>query len=346
MPKLNINLFLDDEYDDVRQIVKPKRRLAKSKASHRPKGTTQQIVAELAAQSDEIETHNFTYRASRHERAWMMDSLGGFYEQQWFDDVLRLVKGGKEASVYQCLGNATSGARFLAAKIYRPRMFRNLRKDHLYREGRSNLDSDGNEITEDGMLNAMRKRSKYGLQLLHTSWLAYEYKALQILHAAGGDVPIVYASSDNCILMEYIGGEDLAAPTLNEVQLERQEALALFVRALKNIEIMLANNLVHADLSAYNILYWQGQIKLIDFPQAIHPDQNRNSYQIFERDVTRICEYFARQGVPSRPRKIATDMWTAYNRRLGPDVHPALLDDQDEGDRLYWDKLVKGRSNG
>jgi len=337
MPKLNLNLFLDDEYE----YNEARQRKRRTKASHTPKRPRQQIMAELAAQQDVMETYKFTYRASRHERAWILDSLGDFYEQQWFSDVLRLVKGGKEATVYQCLGNAQTGGRLLAAKIYRPRMFRNLRKDHLYREGRANLDADGNEITEDGMLNAIRKRSTYGLHLAHTSWLAHEYKALQVLHAAGGDVPAPYASDDNCILMEYIGGDDLAAPTLSEIELEREEARSLFAQVLKNIELMLANNLVHADLSAYNILYWQGEIWLIDFPQAINPDQNRNAYQIFERDVTRVCDYFARQGVPSRPRKIAADLWTAYNRRLGPDIHPALLDDQDEQDRAYWDKLLE-----
>lgn len=336
MPKLNLNLFIDDEYE---YHEAPHRKL-RSKASQKPKRTRQQIVAELAEQQDVIETYKFTYRASRHERAWLIGSLGNFYEQQWFSDVLRLVKGGKEATVYQCLGNTHTGARLLAAKIYRPRMFRNLRKDHIYREGRASLDANGNEITEDGMLNAIRKRSAYGLHLAHTSWLAYEYKALQVLHAAGGDVPAVYASDDNCILMEYIGGEELAAPTLSEVELEREEARALFGRVLNNIKLMLANDLVHADLSAYNILYWQGEIKLIDFPQVIDPDQNRNAYKIFERDVIRVCDYFARQGVPSGPRRIAADLWTAHNRRLHPEVHPALLDDQDEQDRAYWDKLV------
>jgi hypothetical protein len=31
---------------------------------------------------------------------WLTTSLGGFYEEHWFDDVVRMVKGGKEASVY------------------------------------------------------------------------------------------------------------------------------------------------------------------------------------------------------------------------------------------------------
>jgi len=341
MPKLNLNLFLDEEYEVYAD--QQYRRQIKYKPDHKPKRPPTQVQAELAAQASGAEAFEFSYKASRHEREWIVNSLGVFFDQEWFDDVLRLVKGGKEASVYQCLGNETSQTDYLAAKIYRPRLFRNLRNDHIYREGRANLDSDGNLIIEDGMLNAMRKRSAYGLELLHTSWLAYELKALQVLNTAGADVPIPYASNDNAILMEYVGGEDLPAPTLIEIDLELDEARHLFERVFKNIEIMLANNMIHADLSAYNILYWEGQIKLIDFPQVINPDENRNAYRIFARDVTRVCEYFARQGVKSRPRKIAAEMWTAFNRRIDPEIHPAHLDEEDAKDRAYWDRMSSGR---
>ena len=53
---------------------------------------------------------------------------------------------------------------YLAAKVYRPRRFRSLKNDHMYREGRVNLDEDGREITEDGMQHAMRKKTDFGLR--------------------------------------------------------------------------------------------------------------------------------------------------------------------------------------
>jgi RIO kinase 1 len=291
------------------------------------------MVYELTG--DAGESLDFSYNASRHEREWILNSLGGFYDQQWFDDILRLLKGGKEASVYQCSANATTGDDFVAAKIYRPRKFRNLKNDHLYREGRVRLDADGNEIINGGMHHAMNSRSVYGLQLMQ-----HEYQALQLLHTAGADVPRPFARGDNAILMEFIGSPDMPAPTMNGIDLDEDQARSLFERVLSNIEIMLANDRIHADLSAYNILYWDGDITLIDFPQAIHPESNRNAFRIFERDVTRVCEYFARQGVRSNPGSIASDMWTAYNHRLLPDVHPGLLDDDDEADRAYWQKIV------
>ena len=107
---------------------------------------------------------------------------------------------------------------------------------------------------------------------------------------------------------------------------------------MNNIELMLAHGRVHADLSAYNLLYWEGHLWLIDFPQAISPSGNLNAFRIFERDVTRICEYFSRQGVSADARRIAAQMWTAKRYRLGPEVDLRLLNPDDQADREYWEK--------
>jgi RIO kinase 1 len=294
---------------------------------------------ELAVQIDTEDSFDFSYHASRHERVWIVDSLGGFYDGQWVDDVLRLIKGGKEAHVYQCLANPSVtglGQPYIAAKVYRPRKFRNLKNDHLYREGRQNLDADGRGITDDGMQHAMAKRTTYGLELLHTSWIVHEYKTLQVLHQAGLDVPRPLATADNAILMSYIGDEEVPASTLNGVSLGRKEAQRLFERVLHNIEGMLAHRRIHADLSAYNILYWDGEITLIDFPQAIEPEANRNAYRIFERDVIRVCDYFSRQGVKANPPQLAAGLWKAHHYHQIPDVHPGLLNPEDEKDQAYW----------
>ncbi len=295
-----------------------------------------------ANQLNEPDNFDFSYQASRHEREWIGNSLGGFYDMHWLDDILHLVKGGKEANVYQCLANPSVhelDIPYLAAKVYRPRQFRNLRKDHIYREGRVQLDGDGREIRDSGMLHAMHKRTRFGQELLHTSWIEHEVKTMEILSRAGCDVPRVYTSGDNAILMAFIGDKDQAAPTLNGVDLDRDEAQLLLSRVVENVERMLAHNRIHADLSAYNILYWDGQITLIDFPQAIDPRVNSNAFRIFERDLVRVCEYFYRQGAQVEPHRLAADLWTSHGHRLAPDVHPALLDDQDDADRNYWRKL-------
>ena len=262
----------------------------------------------IEAQDDTRGGFSFTYKASRHEAIWMLDSLGAFYEQKWISDVLRLIKGGKEASVYLCRSGVAVDAPLLAAKVYRPRMFRNLKNDALYRVGREELDDSGNAIIDDGKLHAIRSRSTFGEKLRHQSWIAYEYQSMQTLDEAGGDVPTPYAMGNNAILMEYIGDLDMAAPTLQSLDLEPAEAKTLFDRTLRNIDLMLGHGRIHGDLSAYNILYWDGDITLIDFPQVVAPDGNPMAWNIFQRDVTRVCQYFAGQGVATDPYKLAADI--------------------------------------
>lgn len=285
------------------------------------------------------EQFRMTYKAARHEAIWLEDSLKDFFLQKWFDDVLRMVKGGKEASVYLCLGNQTTEEDFLAAKVYRPRRFRNLKNDGLYREGRAHLDESGRQITNHGKLHAITKRTEYGRELMHTSWLEHEMKTLSILYEAGADVPRPFASDSNAILMEYFGDEVMSAPTLNDVDLSLKEAKDLFDRVLFNIDLMLSKNRIHGDLSAFNILYWNGKIVLIDFPQAVHPEENRSAYPIFERDVMRVCEYFDRQGVRSQPQKIAEAIWRKHQDRMIPQIDPKVLGEDQEDERDLWEDL-------
>ena len=337
--KDNIEFFeeLDDEdaLDAFLQFDAQRPRHPKGRISKKLEAEEHTFIH---AQDTSRENLKFTYKAARFEEGWLLDSLISFFEQQWISDVSRKVKGGKEASVYQCRAGAAISGRLAAAKVYRPRMLRNLRNDHLYREGREDLDDEGRVILDDGKIKAMRQRTQYGQDLLHQSWISYEFTTLQTLHAAGADVPEPYTMAGNAILMGYIGDLDEAAPALNEIDLDRGEAKALFERVIHNIDLMLANDVIHGDLSAYNILYWEGDVVLIDFPQAISPKVNRNAFRIFERDVTRVCEYFSEQGVASDPYKLARRLWTSHDLRLRQEIHPRLLDAEDPKDRKLWQK--------
>ncbi|MBM3458380.1 MAG: hypothetical protein FJX77_07600, partial [Armatimonadetes bacterium] len=88
-------------------------------------------VEELEAPQPPFE---ISYRASRWERAWLQHSLQPFFDQGYLADVVSQVRGGKEANVYCCYGAPGVGMPLVAAKVYRPRMFRNLRNDRMYRE--------------------------------------------------------------------------------------------------------------------------------------------------------------------------------------------------------------------
>src|SRR5215216_7496139 len=184
----------------------------------------------LDGQDDSSRSFKFTYQAARFESWWLLESLGDFYEHKWITDVLRRLKGGKEASVYLCRSGPAIEASLVAAKVYRPRALRNLKNDGQYRVGRTDLDADGNTIVKDGDIHAMQKRTAYGEELRHQSWIAYEFQTLETLYNAGADVPRPYALEKNAILMGYVGDLEMAAPTLNTMTLDPDEGLPLFDR--------------------------------------------------------------------------------------------------------------------
>lgn len=329
-----------DELDDLDLDEMGKQRFPHRNPKKLP-GSEQRF---LQKQDDSSASFKFTYKAARFEEWWLLDSLGDFYEHQWISDVMRRVKGGKEASVYQCrAGIAVPGKGLVAAKVYRPRMLRNLKNDASYREGRIDLDAEGHQVINDGDLHAMSKRTAYGEELRHTSWISYEFTTLQTLRAAGADVPEAFAMQKNAILMGYIGDALGSAPALSEISLERDEAKQLFERVVQNINILLDAKRIHGDLSAYNILYWEGDITLIDFPQVVNPDGNRSAFKIFERDVVRVCDYFAKQGVRTDGHQLAVDLWRLHGHKTRQEVDVKLLDADDPKDRALWKKQKSGR---
>ena len=252
-----------------------------------------------------------TYRAARYESYWLDLSLRSFFEAELITDVLAQVKGGKEANVYRCRAHPNLGVEFLAAKVYRPRRFRSLGNDSLYREGRAVLATNGAAIkkSDDRIMRALGKKTAFGIQVAHTSWLMHEYTTMERLARAGGAVPAAISANENAILMGYVGDESQAAPTLQEVRLSQREAGGLFREVLRNIGLLLDLGLVHGDLSAYNVLYWEGKVTLIDFPQVVAVEGNRAARDLLARDVRRVADYFARRGVRADAERIVDDLW-------------------------------------
>lgn len=313
--------FYTDEYDVYEEAFDPQlasdlarqRRKPKSRVVHQTVHHERitGLVDDLSGAESGFTT---TYRPSRHEEGWLLESIRNFYEETLITDVLSQIKGGKEASVYRCTAGPSSDMDFLAAKVYRPRQFRNLRNDALYRSGRKVLTEGGRAVktTDHRIMRAIGKKSKFGQQVSHTSWLMHEYVAMQQLYEAGGAVPKPISSSDNAILMHYVGDAQLAAPTLSHVRLGRDEAAEIFADVMRNVRLMLALDMIHGDLSAYNILYWTDGITLIDFPQVVNVHGNDQAFDILQRDLQRICEYFAQQGVERDPVALAQELWQVY----------------------------------
>ena len=232
-------------------------------------------------------------------------AIDHFLDEGLITGVVRIIKTGKEASVHLCRANpSTTGERLLALKVYHPLDRRDFRDESLYR--------DGEWIKERRIRVALEKKTRFGREVQGAIWVHREWETLRALSEAGAPVPRPLAATDDAILMTYVGDRLLAAPQLRQHRPDRTEAEDLFRQCVRAIELMLFHNVIHGDLSPYNVLVWEGRAIVIDLPQAVDPRKNRFAHRLLERDLVRICEHFARYGVRSSPQRIAGDMWTGW----------------------------------
>jgi RIO kinase 1 len=315
-----LNEFPDDESDDddepanVRRARGPKPALKERYESH---PDVQRWLREQQFKRPTKPPFEPSFLTGQRDRSWLLSSLTYFYEQDLISDVVAVVKSGKEATVYCCAADPATGEEYLAAKVYRPRMFRSLRNDAVYRTSRVQYDERGRLVRQGyGRHGRRDPGSEQGRVDQVTAWIGYEYETMRRLHRAGADVPRPLGQASNATLMTYIGDGAQAAPLLQEVTLAAEEAQPLFDRALWNIECLLSCRRVHGDLSAYNILYWQGAMTIIDLAQAVDPKENAATFLLLERDIERTYRYFARYGITADPHELAVDLWTRYLGRL------------------------------
>jgi len=234
-------------------------------------------------------------------------ALRDLIEEQIIDEVLFQLRSGKEATVYVAEKRTRGQSVLYAAKVYRDMHHRSFRRDEVYREAR---------VIHDGRTaRAVRKKTRTGRAAAFGMWVGDEASMLQRVYQAGADVPAVIAVSGPAILMEYIGDLDGRAPMLTEVDLSDAEARVAFDAIMNNVEAFLAADVVHADLSAFNVLYWEGRPVIIDLPQAVDALLNRHARELLARDIGNICRHFQRQGLNADAAEIASQLWRRYELR-------------------------------
>ena len=242
----------------------------------------------------------------------MNDKLVEFAAKRYITDVLYTVKSGKEATVYCCRAHPSVGCELVAAKIYRPGKFRGYKSMDTYREGRI--------VFDQREARAMKNKTRRGRDFQETAWTGVEFSMLQRLFKVGADVPepILHTPASPpfvpaaAVLMEFVGDEDGPAPMLRNVELPSEDARDLFDLVLDNVELWLASNIIHGDLSAYNILCWEDSLVVIDFPQAVDPRQNPKAFDLLLRDIGNVCTYWEKYGVRESAFEITHELWQRW----------------------------------
>jgi RIO kinase 1 len=238
--------------------------------------------------------------------------IATFIDLDLISEICEPIKSGKEATVYRCRGTAASGHEQLALKVYRPRERRSFKNDASYREG-SLISRIGGGNTRAA--RALRGGTRFGRTVREATWTAREWEVLQRLYDAGLGVPQPVHATDRAILMELCGdGDSGVAQPLATARLAPEVASSLFEAVCTDVERMLWLDVLHADLSPYNIL-WNGQdYRIIDFPQAVDPRFNGNAPSFLQRDLENVGRFCARFAEIPDPCTVACEMWSRFQR--------------------------------
>ena len=231
--------------------------------------------------------------------------LQDLFVKEYFSELLWQLRSGKEATVYVVEATEKSWPQDpnapLAAKLYIDSRVRSFKKNADYRQGRF----IGNARVE----KAIDQRSQFGINVENVLWVEEEYRQLHALHKAGIAVPKPIAHSGNVILMEFIGDGEGPAPRLSEAGLNKEEAKEALEQAIHNLGLMLSLGKVHGDYSTFNLLWWDGKVVVIDFPQMVEFDKNPLAKEILERDVNGLCRTFAHLGLHPKGSDVLRRVW-------------------------------------
>ncbi|BCS91108.1 MAG: RIO-type serine/threonine-protein kinase Rio1 [Candidatus Micrarchaeota archaeon] len=128
-------------------------------------------------------------------------------------------------------------------------------------------------------------------------WCKKEYGNLKVAEVAGIYAPKPFAARGNFLLMQYIHDDNMdPAPQLKDYRLSKPDET--FNIIIDQIKKLVRAQLVHADLSPYNIIIKKDYNKelpyFIDFGQAVSI-QHLRALEFLNRDIDNIYSYFVHE---------------------------------------------------
>jgi RIO kinase 1 len=226
-------------------------------------------------------------RLMREKRSEEMESLEEVFDKSTLMIVYRLlnrryiksiagvVRSGKESRIYWGIGKRNKS---IAIKIF-------LTTSAEFKKGRMVY------IQGDERFKSTRTDTRSLVNL----WALKEFRNLQQADKAGVRVPFPLKVEGNVLLMEFIGRNGVPAPLLRESPLDHPGRMYdLIAEAVR--QLYQKAQLVHGDLSEYNIMIANSKPIIFDFAQSV-PPQHPMARTFLERDLKQLNEYFSKIGV-------------------------------------------------
>ncbi|MCL7034110.1 hypothetical protein MKW94_004317 [Papaver nudicaule] len=195
-----------------------------------------------------------------------------------FNDINGCISTGKEANVYHATKD--DGQEF-AIKVYKTSVLvfkdrdRYVQGDYRFRHG----------------------YCKHNPRKMVKTWAEKEMRNLMRLKAAGIRCPTPILLRLHVLVMEFIGKSGWAAPRLKDADLSEDKMREGYVQMIMVMRNLYQKcKLVHGDLSEYNILYYEGNLHIIDVSQSVDLD-HPHALDFLREDCVHVSEFFKKNGV-------------------------------------------------
>jgi RIO kinase 1 len=243
----------------------------------------------------------------------MTDELDVLIADGVIDEVLGRLKSGKEADI----SLVRRGAHVLAAKVYKDRATRSFKNNADYKEGRKVRNSRTQRAIDGG--------GRFGRDAAEQAWKSAEADALYKLVGTGVRAPEPVMFYEGVLLMDLVRDADgRPAPRLIDIAIERDAACGILADLVAQMISMLCCDLIHGDLSPYNILAGADGPTIIDFPQVVSAAHSSRAEYFFLRDFDNVVRFLAGFDPSLAARTVdGRSIWRAYvSRELTPQFVP------------------------
>ncbi|KAF7624755.1 Serine/threonine-protein kinase RIO1 [Meloidogyne graminicola] len=198
-------------------------------------------------------------------------------QRGFFDTVEGCISTGKEANVYHGITENSS----LAIKIYKTSILTFKDRDKYVA----------------GEFRYRKGYCRHNPRKMVSTWAEKEIRNLQRMYLAGILVPKPILLKGHVLVMEFIGEDACPAPLLKNVNdIDAELADKLYVECVTIMRDMYRKcKLVHADLSEFNILFYDNHLVIIDVSQSVEHD-HPNALTFLRSDISNITKFFMERG--------------------------------------------------
>jgi serine/threonine-protein kinase RIO1 len=129
------------------------------------------------------------------------------------------------------------------------------------------------------------------------TWAEKEMRNLKRLASVGIACPVPHLLKSHVLVMDFLGVKGWCAPRLKDASLTQEQSMECYISIVIDMRRMYHEcNLVHGDLSEYNVLWHEEKPVIIDVSQSVEQAHPFSS-EFLRKDITNITDFFAKKNL-------------------------------------------------